>query len=48
MLCAQESVNDMIKTLTNLELVLLNKLDIFSCQLCDDCCAEDGDCPSYK
>lgn len=47
-LCAQESVNDMVKTLTNLELVLLNKLDIFSCQLCDDCCAEDGDCPSCK
>lgn len=48
MLCAQESVNDMIKTLTNLELVLLNKLDIFSCQLCDDCCSEGRDCPSCR
>ena len=37
MLLVNRSVRDMVKTITQLEMVLQNKLDLFANCLCDEC-----------
>lgn len=42
--CLTESIKDMIKEITHLEIILHGKLDIFSCLLCKDCCKDSSNC----